>query len=181
MSNTSNSQTIACRGARKRFPAFDEHATPREPLPAAERQAIEQHLSGCPKCAREYQIFVLTRAALDAAAASEPFIADDNFFRSLWARIERGVEQPKWRPAEESWAAALMLTARQLIPVMAMLLLLIIGATYVWSAEIRTGGDQVGLRPGERVMFGDMYDYPAPTRDDVLETLVTAEEKQNGK
>jgi hypothetical protein len=33
------------------------------------------------------------------------------------------------------------------------------------------------LRPRERVMFSDMYDYPAPTRDDVLETLVAAEEK----
>jgi hypothetical protein len=27
------------------------------------------------------------------------------------------------------------------------------------------------------VMFSDMYDYPAPTRDDVLETLVAVEEK----
>jgi hypothetical protein len=26
-----------------------------------------------------------------------------------------------------------------------------------------------------------MYDYPAPTRDDVLETLVAVEEKQDGK
>jgi len=26
-------------------------------------------------------------------------------------------------------------------------------------------------------MFSDYYDYPAPTRDDVLETLVAVEEK----
>ena len=86
-----------------------------------------------------------------------------------------------WQQAAESWATALLATARQLIPVMAVLLLLIIGATYMWSAEVAQGTDRVALRPRERVMFSDMYDYPAPTRDDVLETLVAAEEKENGK
>ncbi|MEK6301767.1 MAG: hypothetical protein AABO41_13735 [Acidobacteriota bacterium] len=177
----SNMQRIGCRKTRERFPAFDERATPQETLATEERAAIERHLNDCRKCAREYQIFVLTRVTLDAAAASEPFAADDNFFRSLRARINRGPEQLKWRPVEESWAAALLLTARQVIPAMAMLLLLIIGATYVWSAEMGPGNDQVALRPRERVMFGDMYEYPAATSDDVLETLVAAEEKENGK
>lgn len=173
----SNTQTIACRQARKRFPAFDESTPSGETLAAGERATIERHLRDCAKCAREYQIFALTRATLDQAAAAEPMTADDAFFRGLRARINRGPESPGSHPAEESWAAALLLTARQLIPAMAMLLLLIIGATYVWSTNAAQGNDRVALRPRERVMFSDMYDYPEPTRDDVLETLVAAEEK----
>jgi hypothetical protein len=173
----SNTQTIGCRQARKRFPAFDKTTTARETLAAAERATIERHLQDCANCGREYRIYALTRAALDGAAATEPMTADDAFLRGLRARINRGPEPPKSRPAEETWAAALLLTARQLIPAMAMLLLLIIGATYVWSANVAQGNDRVALRPRERVMFSDMYDYPAPTRDDVLETLVASEEK----
>jgi hypothetical protein len=173
----SNTQTIACRQARKRFPAFDKTTTAQETLQTGERATIERHLHDCAKCAREYRIYALTRATLDRAAATEPMTADDAFLRGLRARINRGPEPPKSRPAEETWAAALLLTARQLIPAMAMLLLLIIGATYVWSTNVAQGNDRVALRPRERVMFSDMYDYPAPTRDDVLETLVAAEEK----
>ncbi len=177
-----NEQEIVCRQARKRFPAFYESPAAREQLAAGERAAIERHLHDCAKCAREYRIFALTRAALDAAAATEPMTADDAFFRALRARIDRGPEAPPmWQQAAESWATALLATARQLIPAMAVLLLLIIGATYMWSAEVAQGTDRVALRPRERVMFSDMYDYPAPTRDDVLETLVAAEEKENGK
>ncbi|HWO00589.1 MAG TPA: hypothetical protein VNS63_15125 [Blastocatellia bacterium] len=177
----SNEVVIGCRQARRRFPAFDESPTAQETLTADERAATERHLRDCAKCAHEFRVFSLTRAMLDAAGSKEPVTADDAFFRGLRARINRGPESPTWQPAEESWAAALLLTARELIPAMAMLLLLIIGATYVWSAEVGPGNDRVALRPRERVMFSDMYDYPAPTRDDVLETLVAAEEKENGK
>ena len=177
-----NEVKIVCRHARKRFPAFDESPAAREQLAAGERAAIERHLQDCKKCMREYRIFTLTRAALDGAAATEPITPDEAFFRALRARINRGPEAtPIWQPAAESWAAALLSTARQLIPAMAVLLLLIIGATYMWSADVAQGTDRVALRPRERVMFSDMYDYPAPTRDDVLETLVAAEEKENGK
>ena len=173
---------IVCRQALKRFPAFDESRAAGEQLAAGERAAIERHLHDCAKCAREYRIFALTRAALDGAAAKGSMTADDAFFRALRARISRGPEAPQmWLPAAESWAAALLATARQLIPAMAVLLLLIIGATYMWSGDVAQGTDRVALRPRERVMFSDMYDYPAPTRDDVLETLVAAEEKENGK
>lgn len=177
----SNTQTIGCRQARKRFPTFYELPLPGKDPAVGERGAIQRHLNDCRNCAREYRIFLLTRAALNAAAAAEPFTADDDFFRSLRARINRGPGQSKWRPAEESWTAAVLLTARQLIPAMAMLLLLIIGATYLWRADIRPGNDRVALRPRDRVIFSDIYEYPEPTRDDVLETLVAAEEKENGK
>jgi len=56
------------------------------------------------------------------------------------------------------------------------LLILIIGATLLWNQPV-SDGSQAAVRPRERVMFSDYYDYPAPTRDDVLETLVAVEEK----
>lgn len=177
-----NEPKIVCGQARKRFSAFDETATAQGQLAAGERASIERHLHDCPKCAREYRIFALTRAALDASAATEPITVDEAFFRALRARINRGPEAPPmWQPAAESWAATLLATGRQVIPAMAVLLLLIIGATFMWSTEGAPGTDRVALRPRERVMFSDMYDYPAPTRDDVLETLVAPEEKENGK
>ncbi len=177
-----NERKVACRQARKRFPGVDESGAAREQLTADERAAIEHHLRECATCAREYRIFALTRVTLDAAATTEPMTVDDAFLRRLRARINRGADaSPLWQQAAEPWAAALLATARQLIPVMAVLILLIIGATYMWSGEVPAGTDRVALRPRERVMFSDMYDYPAPTRDDVLETLVAAEEKENGK
>jgi hypothetical protein len=39
----------------------------------------------------------------------------------------------------------------------------------------------MALRPGDRILFNDVYDYPAPTQDDVLESLVSVEEKENGQ
>jgi len=80
--------------------------------------------------------------------------------------------------ADQHYTRALApeLTARQLVPAMAVLLLLIIGATLLWN-QPPSDASQAAVRPRERVMFSDYYDYPAPTRDDVLETLVAVEEK----
>ena len=67
---------------------------------------------------------------------------------------------------------------------MAVLLLLMVGATLLWNRPPTETGQltsQAAVRPRERVVFPDMYDYPEPTRDDVLETLVAVEEKENGK
>jgi hypothetical protein len=81
---------------------------------------------------------------------------------------------------DESWVAALSLMARQLIPAMAMLLILVIGATLFLNSATR-GGSNIALGPSERVLFNDIYDYPEPTPDDVLETLVAVEEREDGK
>jgi nitrogen fixation-related uncharacterized protein len=160
--------TVDCRTARKRFEALD---------PAAER-----HLKDCARCAGEYRLFELGHTVLDLAATPEPVRPDEDFFRQLRARIARGPDRvaPTAAVTEDSWAAAIWLTARQIVPVMAMLLLLIIGATLLWSPSSEQNGE-MALRPRERVLFSDMYDYPAPTPDDVLETLVSVEEKENGK
>lgn len=170
---------IVCRQARKRFAALEETANPGR-LSVTERAATSRHVQTCSRCALDYRLFALRRAALDAAAA-EPFEPDEDFFRGLRARIARGPELSALRRLDESWAAALLVTARQLVPAMALLLLFMIGATLLWNRPAHENSQVGTVRPRERVIFADMYDYPEPTRDDVLETLVAVEEKDNGK
>jgi len=163
---------MTCRQTRKHFAALDNHS-----LAISERAASEHHIADCSRCALEFRLFALQRATLDAASSPEPVVPDEDFFRGLRARIARGIETAPLRLPDESWTSALLLTAKQLIPAMAVLLLLMAGATLFWGEAPSGGVDRAALRPRERVVFGDMYDYPAPTRDDVLETLVALEEK----
>jgi hypothetical protein len=185
-----SSETMVCRQARKRFPALiNDRATPfnrraAESLSVTERAAAERHLQTCARCAGEYRLMKLERSALDLSAAPDGLAPDPDFFVALRARIARGPETAAERAtsaSDESWAAALMLTARQFIPAMAMLLLLIIGATLVWSSKAPPENTQVAVRPSDRIMFNNLYDYPEPTPDDVLESLVAVEDKENGK
>ena len=175
---------VICRQARKRFDALDEHNAALTELSVTERAATNRHVQTCSRCALEYRLFVLQRAALDAAAAPEQITPDEDFYRSLRARIARGPDPTFARTQDESWTAALFITARQLVPAMAVLVLLMLGATLLWNqAPVDTNQrtNQAAVRPRERVIFPEMYDYPEPTRDDVLETLVAVEEKENGK
>ncbi|HSE38274.1 MAG TPA: hypothetical protein VLG74_13305 [Blastocatellia bacterium] len=175
---------ISCRQARKQFAALDEHDDAPKSMNVVEREAISRHVEACSRCALEYRLFGLQRATLDAAAAAEPITPDESFFVGLRGRIARGPVPASSGTQDESWAAALLITARQLIPAMAVLLLLMIGATVLWNqqpAEVNQVTSQAAVRPRERVIFPDIYDYPEPTRDDVLETLVAVEEKENGK
>ncbi|HKG20428.1 MAG TPA: hypothetical protein VKC34_00900, partial [Blastocatellia bacterium] len=130
----------------------------------------------------KYRTESLAGTVLDYAGAREPLSPGDDFFVALRARLERDVESARGgRPApDDSWAAVLLLTSRQLIPAMALLLLFIIGATLI-RREQPSAAERAAVRPSERVLFNDIYDYPAPTADDVLETLVAVEEKENGK
>ncbi|HST23124.1 MAG TPA: hypothetical protein VLR90_18515 [Blastocatellia bacterium] len=188
MSKGSNEPTIVCRQARKNFSALIESsrvAPIREKLSVTERAATNRHLQTCERCASEYRLFALGRAAMDQAAATEAITPGEDFFKALRARIARGPERAGPERVDESWSAALLLTSRQLIPAMAMLLLIIIGATLVSniygsaSNKIPTASNQIPRR--ERIIFNDVYDVPAPTADDVLETLVAVEEKENAK
>lgn len=180
MSNGLNDEMdLSCREVRKRFTLLHESATTPGGMKTGgmKRGGVEAHLGTCTRCAFEYRLFALQRATLDEAATAEPVRPDEQFFRALRARIARGpLALSPVRRAEESWTAALLLTARQLVPAMAMLLLLIIGATLLWNQPL-SDASQAAVRPRERVVFSDIYDYPAPTRDDVLETLVASEEK----
>ncbi|HZM89634.1 MAG TPA: hypothetical protein VFF31_24140 [Blastocatellia bacterium] len=176
---------VICRQARKRFDALDEHNNALTELSVTERAATNRHVQTCSRCALEYRLFVLQRAALDAAAAPEQITPDEDFYRSLRAKIARGPDPIFTRPQQdESWTAALLITARQLVPAMAVLVLLMLGATLLWNqAPVDTNQrtNQAAVRPRERVIFPEMYDYPEPTQEDVLETLVAVEEKENGK
>jgi hypothetical protein len=180
--------TIGCRAARKQFAALIEQteapsiASGRAALRTDERAIIEHHVQTCAACAAEYRLLALSRATLDVAAA-EPFAPDQDFFRGLRARLARGESPVTVERADESWAAALLLTARQLLPAMAMLLLLIIGATMVWNSPRLAGQDgaSIASQPPPRRDRIDLFDDPAPIAEDVLDTLVAAEEKKNGK
>jgi len=157
---------IGCGRARRSFiPLLDGVAA------SAEADSARRHLELCARCASEYRIAALSRATLDAAAASEPVGPDGAFFNALRARIARGPDERSGEAADESWAAALLLTARQLIPVMAVLLLLIIGATLIWN------------RPNvrESAQRADAYELPEPAPDDNLDSIVALEDRRNGR
>ena len=172
-------RTINCRETRRRFSALANLSS--ADLSGTDRAATERHLQTCERCSREYRLFTLELAALDLAASPEIVQPDNDFYAALRAQIARGpVTETSPQVADESWAAAVFLTARQLIPAMAVLLLLIICATLL-SKGAPAQTDSAELRPRERVLFNQLYDYPEPTPDDVLETLVAVEEKENGK
>src|ERR1700741_535483 len=124
MSNGLSEKDLSCRQVRKNFGLLQDHATRMKDTTGA---SVEAHLKQCERCAFEYRLFALQRATLDAAASPEAISPDEQFFTALRARIARGPAtlSPVRRP-DESWTAALLLTARQLVPAMAVLLLLII-------------------------------------------------------
>jgi len=166
---------IVCRQARKRFAELYQPDDASIGMSVTERATTNRHVQTCSRCSTEYRLFALQRATLDAAAG-EPVTPDEDFFKGLRARIARGPQFSVARRVDESWAAALLITARQLVPAMAVLLLLMVGATLLWNQPPQLESS-AAVRPRERVVFPDMYDYPEPTRDDVLETLVAVEEK----
>lgn len=177
---TGNQETIACRVARRRLPALlaarDARVVPiHQALSVTQRAATERHLQACERCAMEHRLLSLSRAALDAGAATEVVTPDEDFFKAVRARIHRGeatIERP-----DESWAAALLITARQLIPVMALLLLLIISATFLWSnAPLKGNSGLTG-----RNQLPRLFDDATPSADDALDSLMAVEEKKNGK
>ncbi|HJQ26264.1 MAG TPA: hypothetical protein VKA60_20290 [Blastocatellia bacterium] len=172
-------EAMSCRTARRLLPALlaarEARVVPTRPaLDAAGRASVEHHLDGCGRCAMEYRILTLSRAALDQAAAPLVPAPDEEFFKAVRARLHRG--EPVVERAGESWAAALFVTARQLIPAMALLLLLIIGATVLWNSTASNGSPsfQAGVMP-------HLYDDPAPSIDDALDSVMAIEEKKNGK
>lgn len=160
-------QKISCRKARRSFGSEDE--------------SVKRHIEACERCAKEYRLLALTRTALDLAASPEEIRPDEDFFVALRARIARGPEKAAQPAVDESWSAALWLTARQLIPAMAILLMLIIGATLFLNGSTQSIDPTATIRPRDRVVFNDIYDYPEPTPGDVLQTLVAVEESENGR
>jgi hypothetical protein len=168
---------MGCRTARRGVRLGAEARTVRERA-AVEREAIEHHIAGCSRCATEFRVFNLGKTVLDSMASDETIVPDDEFFVALRARIARG---PQTSP--ESSATLMWVTARQLIPAMAMLLMLILGATLLWGTSNgqRSAQQNAWIPPSDRLLLNEVYEYPAPTTDDVIETLVAVEENTNGK
>lgn len=140
-------------------------------------KALEFHLSNCSRCAREYRLFSLTRTALDLSASPEVIEPDKDFFVALRARIARGGESltTARSNADESWAAALWITARQMMPALAMLLLVIIGATLLWNQSPSNDRSSEAVYKVRGLTTGDMLDTI------VAEERIVAEENSNDR
>jgi hypothetical protein len=180
MSVRTDRNSIKCRAVRAQFFNLSESAGSK--LSAPERSALTDHMNGCAACFRKYRLYALGRDVLRAAGSTEAIQPDKEFFTGLRARIARGPIEavPARANVDESWAAALLLTTRQLIPAMAMLLALIIGATFFLGNGPQNSGEYA-LRPSDVLVLGDQYGYTEATTDDVLETLVAVEDRENGR
>ncbi len=164
---------MGCRKTRKMFPLLSENDQSNN-LTQEARQAAQIHLESCGRCAEEYRVFSLSQTVLDLAGSPEIIEPDKEFFVALRARIARGQESPALvQPnTEESWTGVLWQTARQMIPAMALLLLLMIGATLLWNQPTKTEHGTTAR-----------IDVTEPTADDVIDSsFIVAEERlQNGK
>jgi hypothetical protein len=138
------------------------------------RKAAQLHIESCARCAEDFRVFSLSQTVLDLAASPEIIEPDKDFYVALRARIARGQEIPAFRQSgnDESWSAILWLTARQMIPAMALLLLLMLGATLLWNQPTKPEHGTTAR-----------IDVTEPTADDVIDsTFIVAEERiQNGK
>lgn len=164
---------MGCSKTRKMFSLLNERH-PASEITNEARQAAQIHLQSCARCAEEYRVFSLSQTVLDLAASPELIEPGKEFFVALRARIARGQENPALvqTNGDESWTAVLWLTARQMIPAMALLLLLIIGATMLWNQPAQTERGNTAR-----------IDVTEPTADDVIDsTFIVAEERlHNGK
>src|SRR5215210_3844823 len=171
-----------CRKARKQFPAALERprraAGTKDQLSVTERAALERHLLACKGCALEYRIYALGQATLDCAASVEAVTPDEDFYKALKARIARGPELAPSQQQDESWTVALFQTARHMIPAMAMLLLLILGATFLWNSS-STNLNSSPSSASQAFRSRDVNQEPTP--DDFLESFVAVEERWDGK
>jgi hypothetical protein len=167
---------LTCWQAKKRIRALQSPG-PQGASGAAVESDLTAHLARCGKCeseariARFYQL-VLLGGATAGMATDAP---DSSWFRGLRARIERE-ELASPQVAQESFARTMSQVARQMAPVMIVLVLLIVGATLFW----RGVPDQT-VASNDPVLMNQVVEYPQPTTDDVLGTLMAVEDKKNGK
>jgi hypothetical protein len=166
-----------CRGIRERLPDIVRaRLGSGQPAGKGESFAVDSHLVKCPSCAEEYRMLALEFILLESSGAT--IVPDETFFAALRGRIAQEAVAMSATQPDEYWLGLVWITARQMIPAMAALLLLIFGASLMWA---RNSEPIQNIRPGDRVLFNEAYEYPQPTSDDVLETLVAIEDKKNGK
>jgi len=166
---------LTCRQAKKKIRALQSPG-PQGASGEAESD-LTAHLARCGKCeseariARFYQLVLLGGAAAGMATEAP----DTAWFRGLRARIEReDLASPQ--VVQESFARTMSLVGRQMAPVMIVLVLLIVGATLFWR-----GVPDPRVASNDPVLMNQVVEYPQPTTDDVLGTLLAVEDKKNGK
>jgi hypothetical protein len=171
--------TMKCRDVRREFALVDQNR--RQQSPEALARAVEQHLSECTACAHEYRLYSLSRNVIELSASEKPVSPNTEWFAGLKAAIARQSDAAGTRSLiQDSWTALVWITAKQLIPIMAAVVVIILGASLLWRTN-PVSPDRSGIRASDRfVLSGRVYEYPKPTADDVIETLVAVEEK-NGK
>lgn len=169
---------MKCRDVRREFALVDQNR--RQQSPGAHGRAVEQHLSECTECAREYRLYCLSRSVVELSAG-EPVSPSNEWFAGLKAAIARQSDAVGSRGLiQDSWTALVWITAKQLIPIMAAVVMIILGASLLWRSN-PVSTNRSGIKASDRfVLSGRVYEYPKPTADDVIETLVAVEDK-NGK
>jgi len=168
---------LRCKEVKQRF-ALRLKNQSEDSFTVSEREAFEFHLSHCSNCAQEYRLLSLTHTVLDLGASPEVIEPNKDFFVAMKARIARGSEIPALTTrnnADESWSA-LWITARQLMPALAMLLLVIIGATLLWQQPISHDSNTEAQYKVRGLTTGDMLD-----RIVAEERIVSPEDKLNDK
>jgi hypothetical protein len=188
MNDRSDGFKMKCRDVRKEFLLLNSTpSAPRADNPAGSlsdgrtKSALEQHLALCLDCAREYRIFSLGRAVVGLSGTSEQIQPDKEWFASLKAKVARQADLARQRSGIEiSFPLLVWITAKQLIPIMAAMVAIILGASLLWRNSPRQP-ELSAARASDRFVFNEVYEYPQPTTDDVIQTLVAVEDKQNGK
>jgi hypothetical protein len=167
---------LSCREVKQRFALHLKNQS-EDSSTTNEREAFKLHLSHCSRCAREYHLMSLTRTVLDLTASPEVIEPNKDFFVALQARIARGSEIPVIiRNNVEDFWSALWITARQLMPALAMILLVILGATLLWQQPASHEGSAEAQYKVRGLTTGDMLD-----RIVAEERIVTAEDKINDR
>jgi hypothetical protein len=175
---TGNKEELKCGETRKWVRALERRNSPDE-IP----DAVLRHLSRCDRCAFQHRLSRLERTVLDLAGAARQVTPDEEFFKGLRARIARGDDVTGARVGnDQTWPLLMWVAARQVLPAMAILLLLIVGATLLWgtgSTQEQMAGSNRPNRPIDRIIVLPESDGYQPTADDVLESLVALEENVN--
>ena len=170
---------VNCREARKQFSVLarggfrltdeDGQGTP-----------VENHIRSCSKCLDEYQLLALELTVVDLFGAAVTFQPEESFYYAVQNRIRRE-EYKASLPSMDPWPTLLWGSAKQLIPAVSMLLLLIIGATLFWRTSSSNGNDQATNIEWSNLIAGEQYELSQPSLYDVAGTTAEKEENGNGR